>query len=92
MTASDTIPDSPFDRTAPPPAPARPVRPFFWSVRRELWENQSVWIAPLAVAALVLLPALGARFAFVICALALEGTGLTLAVRSHMAEALEISR
>ncbi len=65
MTASDTIPDSPFDRTAPPPAPARPVRPFFWSVRRELWENQSVWIAPLAVAALVvfgtLVAALGAH-------------------------------
>jgi hypothetical protein len=23
-----------------------------WSVRRELWENRSVWMAPLAVAAL----------------------------------------
>lgn len=25
-------------------------RPFYWSVRRELWENRSLWIAPLAVA------------------------------------------
>ena len=28
------------------------TRPFYWSVRRELWENRSIYIAPLAVAAL----------------------------------------
>jgi ABC-2 type transport system permease protein len=28
------------------------TRPFYWSVRRELWENRSVWIAPLVVAAI----------------------------------------
>ena len=27
---------------------------FFWSVRRELWEHKSVWLAPLAVALLVI--------------------------------------
>jgi len=27
---------------------------FYWSVRRELWEHRSVWLAPLAVAAFVL--------------------------------------
>ena len=26
------------------------VRPFYWSVRRELWENRSIYIAPLIVA------------------------------------------
>lgn len=26
-------------------------RPFYWSVRRELWENRSIYIAPLIVAA-----------------------------------------
>jgi len=31
------------------------TRPMYWSVRRELWENRSVWIAPLAVAALATL-------------------------------------
>jgi len=36
-----------------PMAPARP-RPFYWSVRREIWENRAVYLAPLAVAALVL--------------------------------------
>jgi ABC-2 type transport system permease protein len=48
------------DPSGPVPGPpvvapaARPTRPFYWSVRRELWENRSITIAPLAVAALVL--------------------------------------
>ena len=29
-------------------------RRFYWSVRRELWENQSIYLAPFGVAALVL--------------------------------------
>ena len=37
-------------------APATPAqtRPFAWSVRRELWEYRSSWIAPLAAAGFVL--------------------------------------
>ena len=31
-----------------------PTRPFYWSVRREVWENRSVYIAPIIVAAVVL--------------------------------------
>src|SRR5450755_1410098 len=31
------------------------TQPFYWSVRRELWENRSIYIAPLIVAALLLL-------------------------------------
>ncbi|MDG2523308.1 hypothetical protein P7B02_17395 [Caulobacter segnis] len=34
---------------------ANKVRPFYWSLRRELWEHRSIWIAPAAVAALILL-------------------------------------
>jgi ABC-2 type transport system permease protein len=34
--------------------PTHKVRPFYWSVRRELWENRSIYIAPLAVAAVIL--------------------------------------
>ena len=47
--------------TAAPPAPraASPtrsrVRPLYWSVCRELWENRSIYIAPLAVAGVVLI-------------------------------------
>ncbi len=36
--------------TAAPPA----TRPLYWSVRRELWEYRSIYVAPLAVAALFL--------------------------------------
>lgn len=39
---------------APATAP-RPVRPFYWSVRRELWENRSLIIAPLVAGGIVLL-------------------------------------
>jgi len=39
---------------APTTAP-RPVRPFYWSVKRELWENRSLWIAPLVAAGVLLL-------------------------------------
>jgi len=31
-----------------------PLRPLYWSVRRELWENRSIYVAPLAVAAVFL--------------------------------------
>jgi len=31
------------------------TRPLYWSIRRELWENRSIYIAPLVVACVVLL-------------------------------------
>ena len=34
--------------------PLTATRPMFWSVRRELWENRSITIGPLIVAAIVL--------------------------------------
>src|ERR1044072_6780579 len=36
------------------PGPHKPTQPFLWSVRRELWENKSIYVAPLAAAAVVL--------------------------------------
>jgi ABC-2 type transport system permease protein len=41
------------EATPAAPAPHR-VRPFYWSIRRELWENRAIYLAPLAVAAVVL--------------------------------------
>ena len=35
------------------PAALRATRPLYWSVRRELWENRSIYAAPLAVAGVV---------------------------------------
>ena len=32
-----------------------PVRPFYWSVRRELWENRSLFIAPLVAGGVIVL-------------------------------------
>jgi ABC-2 type transport system permease protein len=37
-----------FDAPAMPSAAFSMARPFYWSVQRELWENRSVYIAPLA--------------------------------------------
>jgi ABC-2 type transport system permease protein len=31
------------------PAAHAPTRPLYWSLRRELWENRSAWLAPVAV-------------------------------------------
>jgi ABC-2 type transport system permease protein len=38
-----------------PRPPMRSTRPFYWSVRRELWDNPSIYIAPLIAAGVVLL-------------------------------------
>jgi ABC-2 type transport system permease protein len=40
--------------SAPVPALAA-TRPFYWSVRRELWENRAIYLAPFIVAGVVLL-------------------------------------
>jgi ABC-2 type transport system permease protein len=37
------------------PASLSETRPLYWSVRRELWENRSIYIAPLIVAGVVFL-------------------------------------
>ncbi len=36
------------------PASVSATRPLYWSIRRELWENRSIYLAPLAVAAVAL--------------------------------------
>lgn len=42
-----------------PAAASHEVRPFYWSVRRELWENRSLLIAPLVAGGIVVLALLG---------------------------------
>ena len=54
-TESNAVPDSPLGSPAIAPVARSVPRPFYWSVRRELWENRSIYVAPLAVAAVVLL-------------------------------------
>ncbi|HUP59930.1 MAG TPA: ABC transporter permease [Thermoanaerobaculia bacterium] len=38
------------------------TRPFYWSVRREIWENRSVYLAPLIITAFVLFGSFIATF------------------------------
>jgi ABC-2 type transport system permease protein len=51
ITPANTAPEPPIDAHAVAPSAVVAPRPLYWSVRRELWENRSIVIAPLAVAA-----------------------------------------
>jgi ABC-2 type transport system permease protein len=54
MSTSTITPDLGADQPALPPRILSKTRPFFWSVRREIWENRSIYIAPAATAVVVL--------------------------------------
>jgi ABC-2 type transport system permease protein len=57
-TPFSAIPNSPLDPQGITPGtvlPATQTRPMYWSIRRELWENRSIYIAPLVVAGVVLI-------------------------------------
>ncbi len=47
----NTAPEPPVESQAVASTCNSPTRPLYWSVRRELWENRSIYIAPLIVAA-----------------------------------------
>ena len=53
-TQSKAVPDSPLGAQGFAPAAMSATRPMYWSVRRELWENRSIYLAPLAVAGFAL--------------------------------------
>ena len=50
-TQSNTVPESSSDSQAITPAAMPATRPMYWSVRREVWENRSIYVIPLIVAA-----------------------------------------
>ena len=52
-TASHAMPDS-FEAQRITPNTLHATQPLYWSIRRELWENRFIYIAPLAVAGVVL--------------------------------------
>jgi len=51
-TPSNNTPD--LAGVSAPSYSSATTRPFYWSVRRELWENRSIYVAPLIVAVVVL--------------------------------------
>lgn len=53
-TPSNVMGESPSRSDAMAPVEISPARRLCWSVRRELWENRSIYVAPLAVAAIFL--------------------------------------
>ncbi len=57
-TPSNSMPDTPLDDRMPGAA----TRPLYWSMRREIWENRSIYIAPIVCATLVPLGLLINRF------------------------------
>jgi ABC-2 type transport system permease protein len=54
-TEPNTSPESLIDSPPSTPAAVSATRPFYWSVRRELWENRSLYLGPLIVAGFLLL-------------------------------------
>ncbi len=64
-TQSNTLSGS-FDARTAASAALSPTRPIYWSIRRELWESRSIYIAPLCVAAVFL-------FGFLISTISLPG-------------------
>src|SRR5881296_2954171 len=55
MNSPSNTPDSPANSVVTDPGYNRSsTQPFYWSVRRELWENRSIYIAPLIVAVVAL--------------------------------------
>jgi ABC-2 type transport system permease protein len=53
-TPSNVMAESQLRSEAMAPLEVSPARRLYWSVRRELWENRSIYLAPLAVAAVFL--------------------------------------
>jgi ABC-2 type transport system permease protein len=51
---SNAVPESPRNPQVVTPVSVSRTRPLYWSVRRELWENRSIYIAPLIAAAVYL--------------------------------------
>jgi ABC-2 type transport system permease protein len=53
-TESNAIPGSDVAALALAPAAIPATRRLYWAVRREVWENRSIYLAPLSVAAVII--------------------------------------
>jgi ABC-2 type transport system permease protein len=54
-TEQNAVSESRLESQVVAPAAASATRPFYWSVRRELWEHRYIYLAPLAIAGVFLL-------------------------------------
>ena len=53
-TQLDALPESSGGSLAIARTEIPALRPMYWALRRELWENRAIYVAPLAVAAVIL--------------------------------------
>ena len=63
---SNGVSEFSVDREGVAPAVMTETRPLYWSVRRELWENRSIYVAPVVVASVFL-------FGFVLSTIGMPG-------------------
>lgn len=66
-------------------APIAATRPFFWSVRRELWENRSIYFAPIIAGSVIVFGSLITAYRLPrlrVNALALEPTRMRAAIEA----------
>jgi ABC-2 type transport system permease protein len=90
-TQSNVMPESPLGPQEIPPAivpRTTPTRPMYWSIRRELWENRSIYIAPLAIAGVVLIGFLIATIGRAMVIVDPAQKAAVLAERNHFAAGL----
>jgi ABC-2 type transport system permease protein len=78
-TQSNAAPETPLGSQGIAPEAMRTTRPLYWSIRRELWENRSIYIAPLAVAGVTL-------FGYMIASIGRALSEPDLAQRLHVLE------
>ena len=79
-THSNPIAES-FAPSAGSPALTSVTRPFYWSVRRELWENRWIYLAPVGVASVFL-------FGFLISMIHLPGKLHGMSIDLHHRDAI----
>jgi ABC-2 type transport system permease protein len=61
-TQTNAVPETVLDARSVASTPVTTTRPFYWSVKREMWENHSIFVAPVAVAGVILVGFLIAVF------------------------------
>src|SRR6202162_1382875 len=80
----NTVPESPIESQTAVSTPDSPIRPLYWSVRRWLWENRSIDVVPLIVAAVQVF-----GFAISTIGLADRRRGVLLLDPAHQRAAIE---
>jgi ABC-2 type transport system permease protein len=70
---------------------ATQTRPMYWSIRRELWENRSIYIAPLVIAGVVLIGFLIATIGRALALVDPEQKVAVLAERNHFAASVLVA-